>query len=55
MLGLLSSINVFSAPMAVNEPIVIITREEFDAMAAEVKKLYDDYKKLESYKTCKKT
>ncbi len=42
-------------PLVIDQPIIIFTQEEFAAHIAEVKKLYDEYKKLEAAKSCKKT
>ena len=45
----------FAEPVAIDVPIVIISREEFDQMSAEVKKLYEAYAALVAQKSCKKT
>ncbi len=51
----LESILVHADPLVIDQPIIIFTQEEFAAHIAEVKKLYDEYKKLEAAKSCKKT
>ena len=55
ILALLSLGPVKADPILFDEPVVIITKAEFTAMSAEVKKLYDAYKTLEAAKSCKKT
>ena len=42
-------------PLAIDQPIIIFTQEEFKSMMDEVKKLYNEYKTLEAAKSCKKT
>ena len=49
------SVPVHSEPLLINEPVVLILKSEFDAFMAEVKKLADEYKALETAKSCKKT
>jgi len=49
------SLPSFAEPVAIDVPIVIISREEFDQMSAEVKKLYEAYAALVAQKSCKKT
>jgi hypothetical protein len=49
------SFPTFAEPVAIDVPIVIISREEFDQMSSEVKKLYEAYAALVAQKSCKKT
>lgn len=43
------------AQMLIEEPVVIILKEDFQALLEKVKKLDEEYRKLENLKSCKKT
>lgn len=53
--ALFASVPAFSEPVVVDQPIIIMTVEEYNQLVLEVQKLYDEYKKLETAKSCKKT
>lgn len=52
--ALFSTVPALSEPVVVDQPIIIMTVEEYNNLATEVQKLYDEYKKLEAAKSCKK-
>jgi len=52
--ALFASVPAFSEPVVVDQPIIIMTVEEYNQLVLEVQKLYDEYKKLETAKSCKK-